>query len=122
MPRVMTNQSEINTANSDLISEEQLLAALSYTARLLTRAIESRRMFFVSIDGKRLFPAFYADQRYDRKHLGAISKCLGELSGGSKLQFFQTPKGSLGGLTPLQAICLGQFASVKVAAEGFAHS
>jgi len=72
------------------------------------------------IAGKRLFPAFYADQRYDRRLLWAVTKRLGDIPGGSKLQFFQTPKGSLGGLTPLEALHLGKIREVNVAAEGFA--
>lgn len=105
---------------ADLIDEESLLDGLHCSRRFLTRAIESRRIFFVEIDGTRLYPAFYADLSYDRKQLGAVTKRLGELPGGSKLQFFETPKGSLGGLTPLQALHLGQAAAVNVAAEGFA--
>jgi hypothetical protein len=39
------------------------------------------------------FPAFYADKRYDRRHLEAITKLLGDLPDGAKLQFFLNPKG-----------------------------
>lgn len=108
------------TVTSDLIHEEDLLMALRWSTRLLTRAIDSRRIFFVTIAGKRLFPAFYADPRYDSKQLAAVTKVLGDLPDGSKLQFFQTPKGSLAGLTPLQALKLRHFGAVRVAAEGFA--
>jgi hypothetical protein len=104
---------------ADLIDEESLLAGLHCSRRFLRQAIESRRIFFVELDGTRLYPAFYADPCYDRKQLWAVTKRLGELPDGSKLQFFQTPKGSLGGLTPLQALRLGQAAAVNIAAEGF---
>lgn len=108
------------TVTTALISEDDMLSALHWSTRLLTRAIESRRIFFVMIAGRRLFPAFYADRRYNRKHLWAVTKRLGNLPDGSKLQFFQTPKASLGGLTPLRALDDGKVEEVNVAAEGFA--
>ena len=105
---------------TDLISEEELLEVLRWSTQRLTRAVEGRRIFFVLISGRRLFPAFYADPSNDQKHLQVVTKRLGELPGGSKLQFFNTPKGSLGGITPLQALRLGRVAAVNVAADGFA--
>lgn len=117
----MASTHDLNaTVTSDLIHEEDLLMALHWSTRLLTRAIDGRSIFFMMIAGKRLFPAFYADPRYESKQLAAVTKLLRDLPGGSKLQFFQTPKGSLAGLTPLQALDLRHFTAVKVAAEGFA--
>lgn len=48
-----------------------------------------------------------------------LRKLLGGLPIGSRLQFYQTPKGSLAGLTPIQALQAGKVADVKRAAEGF---
>jgi hypothetical protein len=48
-----------------------------------------------------------------------VSKALSDLPGGSKLQFFMTPKGSLSGQTPLDAIANGHLAAVRNAARGF---
>lgn len=70
---------------------------------------------------QRYFPTFYADPAYDRRHLEEVTKILGDLPGGSKLQFFLTRKGSLGGVTPLQALADGRFCKVKDIAAAFAE-
>ena len=44
---------------------------------------------------------------------------LGDLPGGSKLQFFVTRKGSLGGKTPLEALATGGLAKVKDVTSAF---
>lgn len=49
----------------------------------------------------------------------AVRELLGDLPIGSRLQFYQQPKGSLAGLTPIQALRAGKVAAVKRAAEGF---
>ena len=49
-----------------------------------------------------------------------VTKLLGDLPGSSKLQFFLTLKGSLGGDTPLQAMAAGRVAKVKDVAADFA--
>lgn len=89
------------------------------TRQAVWKAAESQRVFYLAYKAERYFPAFYADPAYDRKHLEAITKVLGDLPGGSKLQFFLTRKGSLGGETPLQALAAGRFAKVKDVAAAF---
>ena len=51
----------------------------------------------------------------------AVRRVLSELPIGSRLQFYGSPKGSLGGLTPLAALMDGKVAAVRRAAQGFAE-
>ena len=104
-----------------LLEPSELADRLAWTRQALSKALKAHRVFFVETQGTRYYPAFYADSRYQRSHIEGVSKILGELPGTSKLQFFLTPKGSLGGKTPLDALADGQYSSVKVAAEGFAQ-
>jgi hypothetical protein len=85
------------------------------------KAAAGNRVFFMEHQAKRYFPMFYADPAYQRSHLEAVTKILGNLPGGSKLQFFSTRKGSLGGNTPLEALAAGDIAKVKSVAEAFAE-
>ncbi|WP_382161524.1 hypothetical protein [Hydrogenophaga sp. ANAO-22] len=85
------------------------------------KAAESHRVFYLTYKAERYFPAFYCDPTYDRRHLEAVTKVLGDLPGGAKLQFFLTRKGSLGGDTPLQALAAGRVAKVKDVAAAFAE-
>ena len=49
----------------------------------------------------------------------AVRELLGDLPIGSRLQFYTQPRGSLSGLTPIQALRAGKVADVRRAAEGF---
>jgi hypothetical protein len=48
-----------------------------------------------------------------------VVRLLRDLDNFTKWQFFISGKGSLGGLTPLQALRQGKLRQVKVTAEGF---
>ena len=91
------------------------------TRQAVWKAAADNRVFFMEHQAERYFPAFYADQAYQRMHLEAVTKILGDLPGGSKLQFFLTRKGSLGGKTPLEALATGGLAKVKDVASAFAE-
>jgi hypothetical protein len=108
-------------SQQELLESVQFAEALGWTRQALSKALAARRVFFIEHEGARYFPAFYADHRYERRQLEAVTKLLGDLPGGAKLQFFQNPRGSLSKLTPLDALLRGQFAAVKAAAEGFAQ-
>lgn len=60
-----------------------------------------------------LYSTFYLDARLDTQQLEAVSKNLGSLPGGSQWQFFTTSKGSLGRLTPLEALPESKRSSLK---------
>lgn len=72
-------------------------------------------------ESARPYPSFYLDSRVDRRKLERVSKALGALPGWEKWRFFTTPKGSLAGLTPLDALKNGKYAEVLTAAAGFAE-
>jgi hypothetical protein len=87
----------------------------------LARLCDAHRVFCLTIDGERLYPAFYADRRFSRRQLGAITRVLASVPEGGKWLFFTTPKGSLGSVTPLQALLDGRFAEVRETAKGCAE-
>ncbi len=92
------------------------------TRQAVWKAVENHRVFYLAHKAERYFPTFYSDTAHDRRRLGAVTKLLGDLPGGSKLQFFLTRKGSLGGETPLQALAAGRFAKVRDVAAAFAEA
>ena len=106
----------------ELVPASEFQALMGWRSRqAVWKATRSRRVFFLPYEAGRYFPIFYGDQAYDPKHLQAVTKILGDLPGGAKLQFFVTRKGSLGGLTPLQALAAGRFAKVQDVAAAFSE-
>lgn len=63
-------------------------------------------------------PIFHGFAAYDRKHLAALAKIPGDLSGEASCSFPHA-QGSLGGDTPLQALAAGRLAQVKAVAAAF---
>jgi hypothetical protein len=55
------------------------------------------------------------------RQLGLVCKVLAELPVGAQWVFLTTPKGSLSGLTPMQALAQGRYADVRTAAQGYAE-
>jgi len=53
------------------------------------------------------------------RQLRLICNVLAGSPVGGQWIFLTTPKGSLGGLTPFQALALGRYAEVRVAARGW---
>ncbi|QEI07418.1 hypothetical protein FXN63_17395 [Pigmentiphaga aceris] len=111
-----------------MIEKGQLLTPVEFqrlmgwaSRQAVWKAAKTHRVFYLTHQAERYFPAFYGDARYDRSHLEAVTKVLGDLPGGAKLQFFLTRKGSLGGSTPLDALADGRFAKVKDVAAAFAE-
>ena len=106
-------------AKRELLDPAAFAESLGWTRQALSKALAANRVFFVEHGHTRYYPAFYADSRYERRYLESVTKVLGDLPGGAKLQFFLNPRGSLSKATPLQALARGQLAAVKRAAEGF---
>jgi hypothetical protein len=102
-----------------LLSEEVFASRFGCTPDSLAAACDAHRIFYLTVDQVRMYPAFYVDPRFDRSELETITKCMGDLGGGSKWQFFTTPKGSLGSVTPLVALLAGRFAKVQASALAF---
>lgn len=121
VPSAPQNALRSDVRAGNLLDAATFAGRLDWTRQALSKALAARRVFCVEVDGQRYFPACYADPRYERKQIEAVTKILGDLPGGAKWQFFTTPKGSLGRRTPLQALAKGGLAQVKAAAEGFAQ-
>ncbi|MGZ3237640.1 MAG: hypothetical protein ACXU8A_09725 [Burkholderiaceae bacterium] len=107
-------------ADGTLISASDLSERMHITKLAISKATVSNRIFAVSAPtGELYYPAFFAEEEIDRRNLEKVCKILGDLPGGSKLQFFMTPKTSLGGKTPLEALRKGHVDDVLVSAAGF---
>lgn len=96
-----------------LLPASEMAARLGMTPQALHFALKAKRTFTLQgPSGVHLYPAFFADPMQDRKHLEKVSKMLGDLSGGSKWDFFMSPVFSLGGKSPLEALAKGRFEDV----------
>ncbi|MEG0193424.1 MAG: hypothetical protein RR928_08390 [Comamonas sp.] len=119
---LILDSTEAMVRKGQLVTPVEFQELMGWTTRqAVSKAAQSHRIFSLMHRAERYFPAFYADPAYDRRHLESVSKVLGDLPGGSKLQFFLTRKGSLGGETPLQALAAGRVAKVKDVAAAFAQ-
>ncbi|MDM0030393.1 hypothetical protein [Variovorax saccharolyticus] len=123
-----SNAGPVLGSNDEMIRSGQLRDSQAFqemmgwsTRQALSKAVQSNRVFYLTHKSERYFPAFYGDSAYERSHLETVSKILGDLPGGSKLQFFLTPKRSLDGQTPLQALAAGRYSKVKDLASAFAE-
>lgn len=111
----------------DLLAHGRVMPAADFARRMrwsrqaLSKALQSRRVFFLESGGERCYPAFYLDAKLDRGKLEAVTRLLGDLPGPSKWLFFTQPKASLAGATPLEALARGKVAAVRAAAEGYAQ-
>jgi hypothetical protein len=107
------------SGHSSLVTPARFCEETGMSLGALEQRLRARRVFAVEQHGQVYFPAFYLHKRYDRRQLESVCRVLGDLPGGSKLQFFINPRGSLGGRTPLEALVDGQLALVRRAAQGF---
>lgn len=107
--------------HDSLLDRAEFLAEARLTAQQLDRALHAKRLLSIKLGGDEYIPEFFLDERYGRLQLQSICKVLGDLPGGSKLQFFTTPKGSLNGQTPLDALMDRKVAAVRRTAQGFAE-
>jgi len=110
-----------------LLESAQFQERAGITRQALSKAVTAKRMFYLEVGGIRAYPAFYLDDGLERAQVEAVTKLLGDLSGGSKWLFFTTPKGSLAkadsgrARTPLEALMDGDFEKVKQTAAGHAQ-
>ncbi|RYD82251.1 MAG: hypothetical protein EOP84_09670 [Verrucomicrobiaceae bacterium] len=102
-----------------LIPAKDFLAERRFTKQAMSKALGANRVFSLDVDGETYLPAFYIDPNHDVRKLEKVSKVLGDLPGASKLHFFMSGWGSLGGKTPLEALAHGQLEAVMNTAHGF---
>lgn len=108
-------------ADGTLIESATFAERMGWTRQALSKALAAKRVFCFEHGGARYFPVLYLDDSLDRGALHKVSKALGHLPPGAKLQFFETPKVSLGQRTPVEALKAGKLADVVTAAESYAH-
>jgi hypothetical protein len=122
-PAAASNGATIDSLVRDglLVESAQACERSGCSRQALSKAVAARRIFFIEDAGRRLFPAFFFDGRYQRVDMEAVSKALGNLPGGAKLQFFLSQRGSLGGKSVLEAMARGDKDSVIAAARAFAE-
>ena len=134
----MASQDEMKRMLQRLVATGQLLNAADFPKRTgwpaetLDAGLLPHGLFALSIDGFRLYPAFYADPRYCIYALESTSRNLANVSDGAKWLFFTQAKGSLAlpsgsgretgtPRTPLQAIEAGDVGAAVCAAVGFSQ-
>lgn len=105
----------------ELVPSSEFAERMNWSKQGLSKALTSGRVFYADVNGERCYPAFFFDDRYGRRQVQAVSKALGTLPGATKLLYMQTPKGSLGGLTPLEALAKGKVDQARAAAQAFAQ-
>ena len=107
--------------HGSLISATTFCEKAGLSSQAFEKALLAKRVFAVAFRCEVSIPDFFLDRRYDRRQMATVCKIMGDLLGGSKLQFFTTPKGSIGGQTPLEALADRKFAAVRRTAQGFAE-
>lgn len=105
----------------ELLPSSEFAAQMNWSKQGLSKALTSGRVFYVDVNGERHYPAFFLEDHYGRRQVQAVSRALGMLPGATKLLFMRTPKASLAGLTPLEALAKGKVGQARAAAEGFAQ-
>lgn len=92
--------------------------SLKLPAGSIAKAVADGAFFVVTQNGQQWYPSFFTDPTLKRRQLIAVTRLLKDLNGFAKWQFFVTGKGSLGGLTPLEALRQGDLRQVKATAQG----
>lgn len=111
---------EQQIASGEFLTSAELSARLEISTAALTAAVKAKRMFTLKGPrGRNVYPAFFADKSLDRSVLERIARQLGDLPAASKYFFFTSPRTSLGGKSPLQALAKGKVDAVLTAAAAF---
>ena len=105
-----------------LLGEDEFMRQMGWGPQDLATAEAGNRVFHMVAAGAPKYPAFYVHfEAAGRRQLAAVCQLLGNLPGGSKWQFFTNGKGSLSGLTPVEALRQGKLPRVKDCARAFAE-
>lgn len=105
--------------NGQLVDADAFCKLLEISPLELQTGLLEKRYFGVEVGEEFYYPSFYADSTVKRSEIEGISELLLDLDGSSKWQFFNTPKLTLNGVTPLAALAQGRFQDVAFAAGGF---
>jgi hypothetical protein len=108
--------------NRELIPQNELIEALGGKKRWVSEALRTGRLFSLKDgSGHEYIPAFFADDRYDRRALGRVVKALDDVPGESKLFFFTRTSSRLR-MTALEALAQGRTIEVVACALEFART
>lgn len=106
--------------HKELLSSKELQDLLKISSQSISEAVQAGRLFaLVGPSGENYYPAFFADEKYDRRSLEGVSQALGELPSAVKFHFFTSKFHSLGNMTPLNALAKGRLAETLVAVKAF---
>ncbi|WP_018077080.1 hypothetical protein [Thiobacillus denitrificans] len=115
-------------ARLELVRQKEILPAREFSEALgislgaLNREVKAYRLFAMELAGETYYPAFYLHRPPDRMKIKRACKALGDLDGWEKWRFFTTPKGSVAGRTPIQALEGDEALQAAIAsAVGFAE-
>jgi hypothetical protein len=104
----------------ELLDTSAMTEALGMSRQALNKAVRERRILSVEVDATPYYPAFYAARDLDRKVLEKVTRKLADLPGWTKLDFFTSANGALGGLSPLDALRQGLVSPAVELAEAYA--
>ena len=120
LARQEQEQRSTDIASGRLLPGAAIRARLGISAQALSAALKAKRIFVMQgPSGEYLYPWFFAEGSYDRRVLEKVCKALGDLPGAAKWDFFMSPRFSLGGKTPLDALAKGKVDEVVSAAGAF---
>lgn len=103
-----------------LLTSANLCERRQISRQALSKAVKDGRVFWLDgPSGVQLYPEFFARPKSDRVAFEKVSRALGNIPGASKWQFFTTPKRSLEGISPVEALDRGDTESVITAAVAF---
>ncbi len=107
--------------NKEIVSYSVLQEGLGRDWPAFNKAISGGQILILYVDREHYIPAFYLDKAIDHLHLESVMESLGDLDPWTKWQFFKTPKLTLNGATPLEALRESEIESVLSAAAGFSE-
>ncbi|KWU26309.1 hypothetical protein [Burkholderia cenocepacia] len=102
-----------------LLDTATMVKDFGFVRQTLTKAVDTGRMFTVTVGSKPYYPAFYAHNEVDRKVLAKVTRALGDLPGWAKLDFFESVNAALGDVSPLEALGKGRTDEVLELAQAY---
>ncbi|KLU24900.1 hypothetical protein EOS_17510 [Caballeronia mineralivorans PML1(12)] len=89
----------------ELLTSSELAMRLQVSRQAINQRVGTGSLFFLDgPNGVTYFPAFFADEKYDKRALRKIVLALNGQSGANKWLFLTSPRVSLGGLPPLDIL------------------
>ncbi|GAB3555253.1 hypothetical protein GCM10027343_43820 [Noviherbaspirillum agri] len=112
-------QIELDISTEWLLPEKEICNRLRLSPDALGAAVKAKQIFAIKgRSGEYYYPAFFAaNRKSSRTMLKKVCAVLGDIPAGMKWEFFTTPRISLSGKNPVQAIARGKVAAVMDAAK-----